>query len=238
HSQSPVRRTKHAIGHVLLVLAILLATPLVGIGATLAILYSQDQFPPHTALTATHPLSLIAAPTPTQAAASTTNQLPVPTAFKQTSSTDLNVSLKYPADWDAATPQKNSDSDSITQDISSQNLGIVFSIIRFSSSITSQAHNASDINQSYFAALGGTHDVQNLQNAATTDQRPTIAGTQWTEANRTFTDSNGDQIHTTIITVEHHNVYYAIRTLLPETYYHEATQKYFQPMLDSFQFLS
>lgn len=234
----PARRTRRSAGKILLTLAIVILTPLIGIGATLGILYSQGQFParavakiPSTHIASTTTLT----PTP-QAGSNATNQLPNPTSFKKTSSADLNVSVKYPSDWTAATPQKSSSTGSVSQDISSQNLGIDFSIIRFASSLNSQITGPNDINQNYLSNLNSTQGVTNLQVASA--QQTTIAGIQWTETDGVFTNSAGSKIHVAILSVQHNKVYYSILVVIPEAYHDEAIQKYIQPMFDSFQFLS
>lgn len=234
----PVIPKKRSTGKILRTVAVLILTPLIGIAATLGVLYGQGQFPPRAAVVgAQSPSTINVAATPTaQPTGTTTNQLPNPTSFKQTSSTDLNVSIKYPSDWQANSLQKSTEG--VSEDIESQSLGIVFSIIRFSSSFNSQVNGPNDIVQNYLSNLSTAQGVNNLQTETSPNQQPTIAGTQWTELDGVFSDDNGNKIHTTVIAVEHNNTYYAIHTFLPEMYYQEATQKYIQPMLNSIQFLS
>src|SRR5579883_1510766 len=98
----PTRSSKGGIRNLLIALAIIILTPLIGAGITLASLYSQGQF--STSAQASHQVHLPASSaqpttgaTPTGQNATQGSTLPTPPSFKKTSSADLNISLQYPS---------------------------------------------------------------------------------------------------------------------------------------------
>ena len=65
-----------------------------------------------------------------------------------------------------------------------------------------------------------------------------IGGVRWDEQNATFTGPNNIQYDFVTIAVQHNKTYYVMTFYSPDTYYKEAVRKYFQPMFNSFKFLS
>ena len=236
----PARSARRGVQGLLIALAIVILTPLIGAGITLATLYAQGQFAPTP--TAHH----VSIPTPTSqaqsqstpAATGQTNQLPTPSSFKKTSNSDLNISLQYPSDWQAEAPQKDSSSDIGMNIHPTQSIGVDFQIIRFSPSASSQFSNASGVIQANLSIIQNEQGVHNLQSTTPANSQPTIGGAKWTQGEATFTDDNSVKYHITVISVQHNKNYYTILASSPDMYYSEAMKKYIQPMLDSFQFLS
>lgn len=237
-AELPPPSSRRPFSSVLLTIAVLILIPLIGAGITFAMLYSQGRVGNDTtSRTSTSAPRQQVAATPT---AQPENQLPTPTSFKQISNTDVNISFKYPADWQADAAQKASDSSSVQEHIhSSQQVGIDFFIVHFSPSLSSsQFKSPSDVNQQNMVSLQNVQGINNLQTVAPQNSQPQIAGTAWTQEDGTFQDSRGNSFHVMSISVQHKNAYYTILTLIPQIYYSEATKKYIQPMLDSIQFLS
>ena len=229
----PAPPARRPLSKVLLTVAVLILIPLIGAGITFASLYAQGKIGDNAAASSvatTPPQRAVVSPTPKP------GSLPTPNSFKQISSTDLNVSLKYPSTWTADAIQKASDASSVQQHISSQQVNISFFFVRFASSQTSQYAGASDVNQQNLASL--QLQGANIQVVSAQNPNPQIAGTAWAEMDGTFPDNSGSSFHVISISVNHGGAYYTILSLIPQAYFTEASQKYIQPMLDSVKFLS
>jgi hypothetical protein len=223
----PAPPARRPLSKVLLTIAVLILIPLLGAGITFASLYAQGKIGNSAAATQQQ-----AIPTPT--AQARTGPLPTPTSFKQISDKNLNVSLKYPSDWTADAIA--SDASTVQQHIYSQQVGISFYFVHIEPSQSSQFTGASDVNQANLASLQA--QGANIQVVSAQNPQPQFAGTTWTEMDGTFPDSDGNTIHVISISVKHNGAYYTILSLIPQTYFTEASQKYIQPMLDSVKFLS
>jgi hypothetical protein len=239
----PDRASKRGGKGLLTALAILILTPLIGIGITLASLYSQGLL--STSAHASHahvtPPQVQSQSTPsiTPSAQSNTqnSQLPAPPSFKKTSSTDLNISLQYPSNWELGTPQKSPEANSLTIQ-STQSVQMEFQVIQFSSTTSSQFTSADNVNQIALAEIQNSQGVNNLQVTTPANSQPTIGGAHWSQQEATFSDTSGVKYHLVVSSVLHNKLYYAILAIAPDTYYNDAIKKYIQPMFDSFQFLS
>lgn len=238
---APTRAPTRWVRNLFVALAILVVTPLVGVGLTLGTLYAQGQFSSTPAKHVSVPSANAqapATPTPATQGNSQTDQLPTPTSFKKTSSTDLNASLQYPSDWQAEAPQKDSSSNVDVNIHPTQHIGIDFQIIRLSANSSSQFDSADSVNQANLSSLSNAQGVHNLQTTTPTNTQPSIGGATWSQQDATFTNDNGTKFHIASIAVQHNKAYYTIIAYAPDMYYNEAMRKYIQPMLDSFQFLS
>ena len=238
----PKRSSKGGARNFLIALAIIILTPLIGAGITLLSLYSQGQFPTahasHVHVTAPQAQSTSAA-TPTAQSSTQQNTLPTPPSFKKTSSTDLNVSLQYPSNWQLGAVQKDTDGNNSITIQSTQYVPMVFQIYRFSLSTTAQFSSADTVDQAALANIQQNLQGTSASQAATsTNSQPTIGGIQWTQEEVVLADSSGTKYHIVVSAVMHNKVYYAIIASAPDTYYSDALQKYIQPMYNSFQFLS
>src|SRR5215469_817452 len=225
------------------IIGLFLLSILIGGGVTLGILAANG-----TQLFGTPPAPpAVRLPTPsassTPGATSTAqgNQLPTPTSFQSITMTDLGVSMKYPSDWQKSGPTTTQSNDLEVRLIPSQQLNIAFLITRISASNSASIANPNAANQGILQAFSQLQGVTNL--TATTTAQPTIGGVQWNEQDATFTGpsttgTNTIQYDFVTVAVQHNKMYYVIFFYSPDSYYKEAIQKYFQPMLNSYKFLS
>jgi len=225
-------RNKPSMRGSVLIAFLLVLTPILGALFTLGTLYAKGEW----GSTNTVPQAVLQRPAPilTPTPSVQTDQLPTPTAFKETSSPDVNVSFKYPTDWQAQSPQKSTDSTSLAVQ-SQQQPTIIFIVQRLSDSTSLSIQSADAINQQVFSNISSNYqDTQAVP--APTDQ-PLVGGVKWPEQDATFTDS-GNKIHFATLSVQHNKSYYNIVVFIPALYYDEAMRKYINPMLNSLRFLS
>ncbi len=220
------------------IIGLFLLSILLGGGVTLGILAANG-----TQLFGTPPTqTAVRLPTPsassTPGATSTAqgNQLPTPTSFQSITLTGLGISLKYPSDWQKSGPTTTQTNDLEVRLVPSQQLGMEFRIIRFSTSDSTSIANPNAANQASLQAFSQFQGVTNL--TPTTTAQPTIGGVQWNEQDATFTGPNNVHYDFVTVAVQHNKTYYEIFFYSPDSYFKEAVQKYFQPMLNSYQFLS
>lgn len=236
-ASKPRRSTTSA----LVLVALLVLSPLLGIGAAFGILLANGQFSSGSSATKVslrpQAPSSTAQPggaTPTGTTAG--DQLPTPASFQTINIPDLGISVKYPSDWQKLGPTQTSADVTEVALRPQQQIGIDVRIKRISTGASASIASAAAANQANLAAFGRFQGVNNLQ-ATTTEQR-TIAGVQWAEQDATFSDPNNLPYDLASISVLHNKFYYTIYFYSPDMYYQEALQKYIQPILDSFQFLS
>jgi hypothetical protein len=244
----PARSATRGVRNLLIALAIIILTPVIGAGITLASLYSQGQF--SSAAHASHAhvtppqvqSQSTPASTPTVQSNTQPTQLPTPPSFKKTASADLNISFQYPSNWQLGTPQKDSVGNHSITIQSAQGLQMGFQIIRFSATAASQLQfsSAGDVNQYLLADLQQSSQGTNtLQITPSSSSQPTIGGATWAQQDVIVADaSRGIKDHFIFSSVQHNKLYYAIIATTPDTYYNDALKKYIQPVFDSFQFLS
>ncbi len=111
----PVPKPRRSAGAVLLVIALLALSVVLGAGGTLGVLALNGQLAPGSRATASSIPKPVATPgpgTPSATPATTPqgNLLPTPSSFITINSQAVGVSLKYPGDWIADPPQSNSNS--------------------------------------------------------------------------------------------------------------------------------
>lgn len=239
------RTVKHGVRNLLVALAIIILTPVIGAGITLASLYSQGQFSTSASATHAHVTPPQAqsqstpASTPTVQGNTQQSQLPTPPSFKKTSSADLNVSLQYPSNWQLGTTQKDSDGNNSITIQSTQYVPMEFQVIRLSTTTSSQFSSADTVNQYFLTSIQqNAQGTNGLQITSSANSQPTIGGSKWSQDDVVISDSNGTKYHLDVSSVQHNKLYYAIIASAPDTYYSDALKKYIQPMFDSFQFLS
>lgn len=230
---SPVRPKRRA-RNILVALAVLALSILLGVGTSLAVLWSNGYIFTSTPNKPVHVPPVGVRPT-APATTTTGNMLPAPTAFSTIRSTDLGISMKYPSDWAKMGPQQASP-DNMIVDFSQQQFGIDFLIRRISGSTSARLNSATDANQAILVAFSNVPQVHNLQ--VTGASQRMIGGVRWDEQDATFTSDTGDTFRFVTIAVSHNKLYYIISFLAPNVVYNEAIAKYIQPMLDSFQFLT
>ncbi len=213
---------------------------LIGGGLTLGILYANGQQLSFGSQPAQAPVQL---PTPGPSSTSSPltptaqgNQLPTPTAFQTLTSSDLGISLKYPSDWQKTGPTQTQNSNVEFSVRPQQQLGMEVRIQRFSVSNSASIASPTSANQASMTAFGQFQGVTNLQ--PTTSSQPTIGGVQWDEQDAKFTGPNNVQYDFATLAVKHNNRYFVMFLYSPDMFYKEAAQKYFQPMFNSFKFLS
>jgi hypothetical protein len=238
-------KPKRSASSVLLAAAVLVLIPILGAVATLGALYSKGEFPPQTAA---RPQATITLPQATPAGSATpganataqSNNLPTPNSFSQESNKDLNLSFKYPSDWQAESPQKSSDNSVYVYVHPSVNAVVRIFFWHFSDAASKNFSSPDDLNQQQLQVItqaqqASTSTIQNVQLA---DPHPTIGGAKWSEQEITYTDGNGNKLHTITLSIQHGPDYYNVLWFTSADLYNEAQQKYTQPMLDSLQFLS
>jgi len=237
-SGSQKEKSKRSLRSVLLAVAILVLVPILGSVFTLSNLYfSGDLFATHSKPVKAISGQVQPTPAPQQTPNTTqSNQLPDPASFSNASDKDLNVSLKYPSDWQEETPSKSTNAVSMaihpTQPI------IVFLVARYLGSASSQIAGTTQLNQARINGISNQIGATGVQNVPLPNAKPTIGGATWDESDVVFNDSNGTQNHLATISVLHNKSYYNIIVLMLDNMHTEAMQKYIQPMLDSVQFLS
>jgi len=236
-------RPKRSARTVLMITALFILVPLVGIGATLGMLWFNGELPIKTvnASLSGPPPSAKQTPTSnasTPTAQAQTNRLPTPSSFQTTTVAAVGVTLKYPKEWIKDVPQSTSDNSIILSFHPQQASGIVLYVERFSSSTSAKLTSTNDVNQGILSAFQSTQGVNNLRPVSPPNPQLTIGGVQWDEQDATFSTNSGLQYHLTTIAVQYKQIYYDILYYAPAVVYNEAMQKYFQPMLNSLQFKS
>jgi zinc ribbon protein len=222
------------------VIGLFILSILIGGGLTFGVLYANGQqlsFGPQP----TQPPVQLPTPGPSSTSGPSTpstqgTQLPTPTAFQTITSTDLGISLKYPSDWQKTGPATTQSSNIEISLRPQQQLGMEVRIRRFSTSNSASITSTSSANQANLTAFSQFTGVTNLQ--PTTSSQPTIGGVQWDEQDAKFTGPNNVQYDFVTLAVKHNNLYFMMFLYSPDMFYKEAAQKYFQPMFDSFKFLS
>ena len=220
-----------------MVLLLLFVSILVGGGLTYGVLALQNNGnssrPAH-AISLTPAAAQSPAATTTPGAQGTT--LPTPSSFHPISSTDIGVSTQYPSDWTADAPQKSTTSTIISVH-PTQPDGIAISFERFTQTTSATIKSTNDVNQNNFAQFQAIQSVSNFKAVTPAAAQQTIGGAQWDEQDATFS-SNNVVYHLTTIAAQYKQMYYDIVYFAPDSVYGQAVQKYFQPMLSSFKFLS
>ena len=225
------------------IIALFIVSILVGGGLTFGILYANGQQlslgpqptqPPVKLPTAS------ASPTPGSSSTPATqgNQLPTPTAFHLTSSTELGISIQYPSNWVEDPAQQTSAGNTFVSFHPQQQLPVLFDVGRLSATNSSAITNTNEINQANIQGFGSANSLGNLQILKDTPQHPTIGGITWDEQDATYATSSGVLIHVVSISVKHNQLYYNILFFAPSNVYDEAVQKYYKQMLKTFQFTS
>ena len=222
------------------IILLLILSVLVGSGITYGALALQrgtsgSQQPLHTI-----PLTPAAAVTPsagTTPGATPTTVLPTPASFQPISNADVGVSTRYPSDWTADAPQKSSTSALISVHPAQLN-GIAISFERYSQSSSATFKSTRDVNQVNFTQFQSVQGISNFQVIPSPTSQQTIGGTVWDEQDATFSNSNNVVFHLTTFAAQYKQIYYDIVYFAPDNVFSQAVQKYFQPMLASFKFLS
>jgi hypothetical protein len=235
-------RPKRSPRTVLIITALFILVPLLGIGVTLGSLWINGEIPAQKvnasltipAQTPTQQTGTSGTPTPTTAVQ--TNQLPTPSSFQTIASKEVGVTLKYPVEWPKAAPQSTSDNSVTLSFHPQQASGIVLFVERFSTTTSARLTSTNDLNQNELSAFQGQQGVSNFHSISPANPQLTVAGTLWDEQDATFTVTSGLTYHLVTISVQHNHLYYNILYYAPAVVYNEAMQKYFQPMLDSIKF--
>ncbi len=227
---------------ILILAAFIVLTPVIGALATLGVVALNGGFAASSAATsvrvnalpqqATAPAS---APTPTTTAQ--TNQLPTPTSFRTASIREVGITLKYPSDWVAGTPQSSAGNITVSFQ-PQQQIPIGLSVSKFSGANATQLPSTTILNQTILQGFGSNESLTNMQTLTNTPQHPSIGSANWDEQDATFDTGNGDLVHAVSVSVKHNNIYYNIFYFSFASVYDEAMQKYYSQMLSSFQFLT
>lgn len=218
------------------IVALFFISILIGGGATLGILFANGRF----SAAANQPTRPVIIPSPQSTAGATPSaqatQLPNPGPAQTIKLTDLGVSVQFPSDWQQVGPSPTTSNDLEVALRPQQQLGIDVRIRRDSTTTSASYSSPAQANQANLTAFSQFQGVNNFQATATGTR--TVAGVQWAEQDATFTDSNNLPYNFVSISVKHSNIYYTIYFYTPNMYFTEAMQKYIQPILNSFKFLS
>lgn len=236
-------RPKRSARTILIITALFILIPLVGIGATLGMLWFNGEIPVKTANTSLN----VPTPSPQQTAgasnASTptaqaqTNQLPTPSSFQTATIAEVGVTLKYPKEWIKDVPQTTTTSVVLAFHPQQKN-GIDLFLERFTSATSAKLTSTNDVNQNNLSSFQNAQGITNFHTITPSSTQVTVGGAQWDEQDATFSTSQGLVFHLTSMAVQHNQLYYDILFYAPGVVYNEAVQKYFQPMLNSLQFQS
>lgn len=234
-------RPKRSARSVLIITALFILVPLIGIGATLGTLWYNGAFPARTVnaslalptLTPQQTPGTSSTPAPT--APAQTNQLPTPASFQKITSSEVGMTLKYPIEWVKEVPQ--STNSIVLAFHPQQKNGIDLFIERFSPAASATLSSTNVVNQNNLTSFQTAQGINNFHTITPPSPQLTVGGVQWDEQDATFS-ANGLTFHLTTIAVQHNQLYYDILYYAPAVVYNEAMQKYFQPMLDSIQFQS
>ncbi len=225
------------------IILLLILSVLVGSGITYGALALQrgtsgSQQPLRTlSLTPAAAVTPGAGTTPGATPTTPTTVLPTPASFQPISNADVGVSTRYPSGWTADAPQKSSTSALISVHPAQLN-GIAISFERYSQSSSATFKSTRDVNQVNFTQFQSVQGISNFQVIPSPTSQQTIGGTVWDEQDATFSNSNNVVFHLTTFAAQYKQIYYDIVYFAPDNVFSQAVQKYFQPMLASFKFLS
>ena len=226
--------------NLLIGLAVLILVPLIGAGITYGTAYLNGGISAHAPEKSAN-VSQIPTAQPTTSSGTpstgTTGTLPTPTSFVAMSSASqklIGFLIKYPNGWQEQPASTQSDGSVSVAFAPQQQLGIEMFITRYPAA----AGKTSDVNQGQLQSLSSVSGISNLQIVQPQTPQQSIGGEKWDELDATFSNSNGNTFHVVSVTVKHGSYLFNILYASPSTYYDEAIQKYIQPMLDSFKFLS
>ncbi|HAE83941.1 MAG TPA: hypothetical protein DCK85_11175 [Ktedonobacter sp.] len=240
-------RPKRSARSVLIITALFILIPLVGIGATLGTLWFNGEIPVKTVNSSIH-----VPPAPTQQAQTQqtpgtstgtpttpaqTNQLPTPASFQTATLAEVGATLKYPTEWVKDAPQSTTNSVVLAFHPQQKN-GIDLFVERFTSTTSAKLTSTNDVNQNNLTSIQNAQGITNFHTISSSSTQVTIGGAQWDEQDATFSTTQGTIFHLTTMAVQHNQLYYDILFYAPGAVYNEAVQKYFLPMLESFQFQS
>lgn len=209
---------------------------LIGGGLTLGILYANGQQLSFSPQPTPPPVQL---PTPGSLTPTAQgSQLPTPTAFQTANSTQLGITLQYPAEWVEDPVQQTTSGVTFLRFHPQQPLNVLFIVGRLSASNSSTVANTGQINQGNIQGFGSANNLTNPQILTDTPQHPSIGGINWDEQDATYSASNGDSFHVVSVSVKHNKLYYTIIYFALTSAYNEAMQKYYTQMLNTFKFTS
>ena len=235
-------KPRRPLSSILLVIALLILVPMVGVGATLGTLWANGQFSANpTRASVQVPLPTPQTPAANSSPTATSGQLPNPTSFQtisSTSSNTLGIAMKYPGNWVETPTTQPTQYGLVSADFHpQQQLGVDLTIKRIPSKSLTGA-TIQDVNQANIDSFGTDQNVKNLHSITSPNPQLTVGGVPWSEQDAGFTDPNSLPYHFTVLSVLHNQYYYSFTFYAPNNNYSEAMQKYFQPMLSSFQFQS
>ena len=242
-SEAPLApKPRRSTSSILFIVALFLLAPLIGVGLTLGILWSNRELPTNTTQAAIHIPPSGQTPSPSNSLTPTStvqsDQLPTPTSFQAANSPQVGIMLKYPSDWVADAPSTTTSGNVSVNFHPQQQLPVDLLVGRLSPSNSASVTGTSEINQANLQAFGSGQNLTNMQILTTTPLTSNVGGTSWDEQDATFLTSSQVSIHVVSISVKHNTNYYTIFYFAPTSVFDEAVQKYYSQMLSSFQFLS
>ena len=236
-------RPKRSARTILTITSLFILITLVGIAATLGMLWFNGEIPVKSANTSlsvpspSTPQSPGASNASTSTAQAQTNQLPTPSSFQTATINEVGVTLKYPKEWIKDASQTTTSSVVLAFHPQQKN-GIDLFLERFTSATSAKLTSANDVNQNNLSSFQNAQGITNFHAITPSSTQISVGGAQWDEQDATFSTTQGLVFHLTSIAVQHNQLYYDILFYAPSVVYNEAVQKYFQPMLSSLQFKS
>jgi len=217
----------------LVIVAVMLLVPLVGVLATLGNLSLSGAF----SSTSAHNNN--SSVPQTQMTPTVITSLPEPGKFITTHegiTSAMNFSVQYPENWQIDGPTETDNGTRVR--FGPETGEMLMGMWRFNSQISAQAPTADSINQQVL--LSFAQGISGFQQVEPVNARPEIAGMQWAEQDATYPDPENSQniTHLMSISVKYQDIYYNIQMLAPHNLYQEASTKYIQPILATFQFMS
>lgn len=222
------------------VLLLLLASILVGGGLTYGAIALQNRGN-NTPQARNFPLTPATGTTPGVGAATpsaTGDQLPTPASFQRGVSSDLGFSLQFPTGWIQDKTQQGSNGNKDIAFHPSTQLPVTLFIAQISAANSAQITNTSDINTANIEGFGTDYNLPSPQVLTNTPTSRTVGGVSWLEEDALFSPTGATAIHVVSLAVKHNVYYYNILFFAPASAYDEAMAKYYEKMLDTFQFTS
>jgi hypothetical protein len=242
-SDRPGRKRKPGSLSLPAVLLLLFASILVGGGLSYGAVALQNRANGSQQSAGAISLTPVAKTTPTPGAQSSTptptgNQLPTPLAFQQGVSSDLGISIQFPAGWTQGKVQQSTSGDKDIAFRPSTQIPVTLFILQISAANSAQLSNTNDINTGLINSFGTNSNLPSPQILTNTPTNRTIGGVSWDEEDALFVPTQASSLHVASLAVKHTVYYYEILFYAPSSAYDEAMSKYYSKMLDSFKFTS
>nr|BBH94686.1 hypothetical protein KTA_28850 [Thermogemmatispora argillosa] len=228
----------------LTVIAVLLLSCLLGVGATVGLLWADGYFAPRAPVRSVPLPSQTPAATPvTGSQSSSTDILPTPSSFKPlstASSQSLGLTINLPQDWVEGQLNTSSSGLKTLALTPPQSLSIPLTLLiaQFPSDANQFFSSGHDLDQFLIQDFAQANSLSNPQTLTNTPKTRTLGGQTWSEDDVSFPLNNNQSLHLVTLSVLYKQHYYSLEFYASGDVFDEAMQKYYNPMLDSLHFLS